>query len=104
MGSWWVSLRLGHAHVLTVHRTVIHYAHAATLRRPLQEITKIKANLLLASGKVTMKNKKQTDQIRLFFIMRNIQVLGGSLQSPVRRWSFWQSWKRKNGGGIPRVR
>ena len=28
---WRVSLRLGHAHVLTVHRTVIHYAHAASL-------------------------------------------------------------------------
>ena len=26
-----VSLRLGHARVLTVHRTVIHYAHAASL-------------------------------------------------------------------------
>ena len=34
-----VSLRLGHAHVLTVHRTVIHYARAASLRRPLQDIT-----------------------------------------------------------------
>ena len=28
------SLRLGHAHVLTVHRTVIHYVRAASLRRP----------------------------------------------------------------------
>ena len=33
-----VSLRLGHAHVLTVHRTVIHYARVASLRRPLQKI------------------------------------------------------------------
>ena len=29
------SLRLGHARVLTVHRTVIHYARAAPLRHPL---------------------------------------------------------------------
>ena len=29
-----VSLRLGHARVLTVHRTVIHYARAASLPRP----------------------------------------------------------------------
>ncbi len=27
----WVSLRFGLARVLTVHRTVIHYAHAASL-------------------------------------------------------------------------
>ena len=32
------SLRLGHARVLTVHRTVIHFARAASLRHPLQEI------------------------------------------------------------------
>ena len=31
-----VSLRLGHAHVLTVHRTVIHCARAASLRQSLQ--------------------------------------------------------------------
>ena len=30
-GSWRVSLRLGHAHVLTVHRTVIHCVRAAPL-------------------------------------------------------------------------
>ena len=30
------SLRLGHARVLTTHRVVIHYARAASLRRPLQ--------------------------------------------------------------------
>ena len=35
-----VSLRLGHAHVLTVHRTVIHYARAASLRHPLPQILK----------------------------------------------------------------
>ena len=31
-------MRLGHARVLTVHRTVIHFARAASLRHPLQEI------------------------------------------------------------------
>ena len=30
-------MRLGHAHVLTVHRTVIHYVRAASLRRPLPQ-------------------------------------------------------------------
>ena len=30
------SLRLGHAHVLTVHWTVIHCVRATSLRRPLQ--------------------------------------------------------------------
>ena len=34
------SLRLGHARVLTVHRTVIHCARAAPLRHPLQKIIK----------------------------------------------------------------
>ena len=32
------SLRLGHARVLTSHRDVIHFAHAASLRRPLQKL------------------------------------------------------------------
>ena len=35
-GSRWVSLRLGHVRVLTVHRTVIHYAHAASLPTSLR--------------------------------------------------------------------
>ena len=30
------SLRLGHTRVLTSHRDVIHYARAASLRRPLR--------------------------------------------------------------------
>jgi len=36
-GSWWVSLRLGHAHVLTAHRAVIHSARAASLPTRLRE-------------------------------------------------------------------
>ena len=31
LGRGRVSLRLGHARVLTTHRVVIHYAHAASL-------------------------------------------------------------------------
>ena len=36
-GMSWFSLRLGHTRVLTVHRTVIHCARAASLRHPLPQ-------------------------------------------------------------------
>ena len=35
-GASRVSLRLGHVRVLIAPRAIIHYAHVATLRRPLQ--------------------------------------------------------------------
>ena len=63
LGPSRVSLRLGHARVLTTHSVVIHYARAASLRRSLQLIGN---NIMDFDGRTNKKPSPAGEDVTSF--------------------------------------